>query len=293
MTEQHVPIEELAAYAAGDLDATAAVAVEAHLLLCPRCAADVEGLTATAAALAAVPPVAMPAAAAAALDAALLAEAFPNRRAGDVVPIARRRRPTSGAIAAVAAGVALIAAIGVPLVAGGAKRSSTLGAAGRARDTASAPKTVKRLASGLDYTRATLAATLVQAVNGATRTTAFTGGVAGPGSAKGSATPAAPAAAPGSGEELDATMALADDAARLAACVTELAQGQSAAAAVPLLVDFATFAGKPAVVVAFPNVSRGGTVSTKIDVFVAGAGCGAVPGGDVLDFQRIDRPAGL
>jgi anti-sigma factor RsiW len=146
MTEQHVPIEELAAYAAGDLDATAAVAVEAHVVLCAQCGADVAGLTATAAALASVPPVTMPAAAVARLDAALLAEAMPNRRAGDVVPIAGRRRPTFGGIAAVAAGVALLAAIGVPLLRDTTKKAGS-SAPTAARDLAAGPARSSRDAS--------------------------------------------------------------------------------------------------------------------------------------------------
>jgi hypothetical protein len=291
MTEEHVPIEELAAYAAGDLDATAAVAVEAHVLLCPRCGSDVAGLTATSAALAAVPPVTMPTAAAAALDAALLAEALPNRRAGDAVPIGSRRRwPSSGGLAAVAAGVALIAAISVPLL-----RDTTKPGPGStaARELTPSHVTTKRLASGLDYTRAGLAVTLVRAVNGATRTTSTgAGGVTVPRAS----TPSASADLPNivDSKVLNGTTeSLETDTGRLAACVTELAQGQPPAGAVPLLVDFATFGGTPAIVVAFPNVNSRGTVTNKIDVFVAGPGCGAVEGGDVVDFQRIDRPAGL
>jgi hypothetical protein len=296
MTEQHVPIEELAAYAAGDLDATAAVAVEAHVLLCPRCAADVAGLTATAAALAAVAPVTMPAGTAAALDAALLAEALPNRRTGDVVPIGGRRRwPSAGGLAAVAAGLALIAAISVPLLSDTTKSRDTGTTA--ARDLAAAPVTTKRFASGLDYTRANLAATLVQAVNGAKRTsvTGGTGGGAGPAAPQAGGT-ASPTGAPfvvDSKVTSGTTESLETDTGRLAACLTELAQGQPPTGAVPLLVDFATFGGKPAIVVAFPNVNSRGTVTNKIDVFVAGPGCGAVEGGDVVDFQRIDRPASL
>ncbi|MDQ1713782.1 MAG: hypothetical protein QOE45_3232 [Frankiaceae bacterium] len=290
MTEQHVPMEELAAYAAGDLDATAAVAVEAHVLLCAQCAADVAGLTATAAALAEVPRVAMPADAAAALDAALLAAATPGgRRAGDVVvPI--RRRPSFAGIAAVAAGVALLTAVSVPLL------RNTTKSPGSAATTALSPATsldsgaaTKRLASGLDYTRANLAGTLVAAVNGA-RDSA----VAGAAAPDVAATPRASAEKGATqGEVLNSRLAVATDDSRYAACVAELAKGQPSTAAVPLVVDFATFAGKPAIIVAFPYVSSRGTPSNKIDVFVAGASCGAVAGGDVLDFQRIDRPAGL
>jgi hypothetical protein len=92
---------------------------------------------------------------------------------------------------------------------------------------------------------------------------------------------------------VNSTESLAEDTGRFAACVTELAKGQPPAGAVPLLVDFASFGGRPAIVVAFPNVNSHGNVTNKIDVFVAGPRCGVVAGGDVVDFQRIDRPASL
>jgi anti-sigma factor RsiW len=292
MTEQHVDIEELAAYAGGDLDATAAVAVEAHVLLCPQCRADVAGLAATAAALAAVAPVVMPPEAVAALDAVLAAEAVaPARRTDTVLPM-RRRRPSLAGLAAVAAGIALVAAISVPFLRHDTPTSAKTAAPAAAGARDATTVTTKRLASGLNYTRPALAATLLNALGGATTAREATGS---------SALPPA-AAAPGfvaptstkARADTTSLTALEADNGRLAACVAELAKGVSSpAAAVPLLVDFASFAGKPAIVVAFPYVSVNGTVSNKIDVFVAGPACGVAAGGDVLDFQRIDRPRGL
>ncbi|HEU0131303.1 MAG TPA: zf-HC2 domain-containing protein [Mycobacteriales bacterium] len=296
MTEQHVPIEDLAAYAAGDLDAPAAVAVEAHVLLCAGCRADVDAINATAAALASVPPAPMPAEVAARVDAALAAVA-PAAPVGTVLPM-RRRRPSWEGIAAVAAVVLLVGGIAIG---GMVQRRPVDGKAASApgsneeRDAVagSGSTGTRRLASGLDYTRANLAGTLAKALGGATApapvqldsNAGTTGG-------------AAPSAAPQSASEevltggtsysqpkADRLLSLQAEPARLAACLRDLGPGQ-----VPLVVDFARWAGKPAVVIAFAHVSANGTVSNKVDVWVAGPGCGSVPGGDVLDFQRIDRP---
>jgi hypothetical protein len=303
MTEQqHVPVEDLAAYAARDLDATAAVAVEAHLVLCADCRADVDAVTRATAALAAVEPVAMPPEVAASVDAALAAE---SRRApaGDVLPMRRRRRPSFAGIAAVAAGVALVGAVAVPLVrsggTGGAPaRTNALQERQTAADT-------RRLASGLDYTHTTVADTLGQALGGraADDTTAFSSGksrathdtAAGAGDgAEGGA--GGSEMAPGAPAPLNLTVPgrLADvqaDPARLAACIAELATGQPPEARVPVVVDFARYEGKPAIVVALPTIRRGAVTTETLDVFIAGPGCGTVAGGDVLDFVRIPRPA--
>jgi hypothetical protein len=290
--QQHVPVEDLAAYAAGDLDATAAVAVETHLVLCAECRADVEAVTQASAALASVERPAMPADVAARVDAALLAAAAPP--AGDIVPLhSKRRRPSFAGIAAVAAGIALVGAIAVPLLHGGSAKQS---ASNSARGAVEAPVT-RRLASGLDYTHTTLAATLKNALSAPKSVSDVpVDGASGP--------PLAPVPAPtstpaqlNSGSEYSnhvSLTALESDPARLAACVSSLATGLPAQAATPVVVDFALFAHKPAVVVAFPTVTEGKVRTDRIDVFVVGPACGLTPGeDDVLDFARIARPPGV
>jgi hypothetical protein len=170
MTEQHVSIEDLAAYAAGDLDATAAVAVEAHVLLCAECRSDVDAVSAAATALAAVERPVMPEDVAARLDAALAAEdddAHPV-----VVPMSTRRRPSFAGIAAVAAGVALVGAMAVPLLRSEGTRDGASTAAldsaekGATGGTGAAVES-RRLDSNLEYTHDNLASTLASALKGA------------------------------------------------------------------------------------------------------------------------------
>lgn len=301
MTEQHVPIEDLAAYAAGDLDATAAVAVEAHVLLCADCRSDVDAVNAAAAALAGVSSPAMPADVAARLDAALAAEdddAHPT-----VVPMARRRRPSFAGIAAVAAGVALVGAITVPLLSSGGPPRSTSTAALDGADREAAPAESRRLSSNLDYTHATLATTLASALKGATTqavtdsgTESTAGGTGATPRATVSAPPAEPAAGeapvPMSGERLTtfSLESIQTDPARLAACLSTLTADFPAQGRTPVVIDFARFAGRPAIVMAFPTVTQGRVRNDRFDVYVVGPECGTGTDAPVLDFQRIPRP---
>jgi hypothetical protein len=296
MTEQHIPVEELAAYAAGDLDATAAVAVEAHLVLCAECRSDVDAVTKAGAALATVEPVTMPAEVAARIDEALRA-ATPAPPTGTVLPM-RRRRPSLSAIAAVAAGVALLGAVTVPMLRTARKDSAESASTALGGGAQKGLRTPRRLDSGLEYTHKNLAATLRRAAGGATAPKSARG------AEQGAIAPSAPAgssATPLTGftsgdtarETSTEVLALKAEPGRFAACVDALASGLPAAARVPLLVDFARYEGKPAIVVAFQTVSRGAVVADRIDVWVAGPGCGTVPGGEVLDFARIPRPTTL
>jgi hypothetical protein len=300
--QEHVPVEDLAAYAAGDLDAAAGLAVEAHLVLCADCRSDVDAVTNATAALATVERPAMPADVATRIDTVLAAERD-LAAVGTVLPMApKRRRPSFAGIAAVAAGVALLAAISIPFV-----RDS--GSPGKSTDAANAPAraaATRRLASGLDYKRGTLGATLHNALAGITPkedsgAVGYAGGFLAPTSAVPSpnkaATAPVPVTAPLARDEV-ALSSLQSDPGKLAACISALAAGLAddapAAARVPVVVDFATFAGNPAVVVAFPTVSSGAIRDDRLDVFVAGPRCGITPGDDdFLDFERIVRPADL
>ena len=59
----------------------------------------------------------------------------------------------------------------------------------------------------------------------------------------------------------------------------------------PLVVDYAFFRGRDAVVFVFPSLESDGSLrSNRVDVYVVGGGCGTQPGGDVLEFQRIAKP---
>lgn len=69
--------------------------------------------------------------------------------------------------------------------------------------------------------------------------------------------------------------------AGLASCLTALSTDSDA---LPLLLDYGTFDGVPALVVALPVAGR----QDKADVFVVGAGCTAQEE-DLLHFARVDR----
>jgi hypothetical protein len=288
--QQHVPIEDLAAYAAGDLDAAAAVTVEAHTVLCAECRADVEAVKAATTALNAVPSEPMPDAVAARLDAALATERAPSREpAGTVLPMVKRRRPSWAGVAAVAAGVALVGGLTVPfLTAGRDNDGSPAATSARQQDSALLPESTgtRRLESGLDYTSESLAATLDRALAGVKSPRAAAGG--GPVSAPSPSGTAFSAPREASAVRLTA---LRTQPAHLAACLDAVTAEQPPEGRTPFVVDFATFKGRDALVLVFPAFDKAGKLrANQVDVWVVGPGCGVEPGGDVLDFARIPRP---
>ena len=300
MTEQHVAVDQLAAYAAGDLDASAALEVEAHVLLCADCRADVAAVQRGAGDLAALEQVTMPADVAARVDAALAAEraapAAAGGPVGDVLPMARKKRgPSFAGLAAVAAGVALVAAISVPLVTGRDEPSTTAGAA--------LEQPTRRLASQLEYTAGDPRTALQQALGGRTGTPAALSGGAEGFASEDSAAPAA-AEDRSTDERSKASRDVAltlgsdiadlrNDPARLAACVAALAAGVEPPPK-PLVVDFAQFEGRPALIVVFPTVVKGQVRPDRVDFWAVGPRCGIAAGDDeVLHFARFGRPAGL
>ncbi len=272
----HLPVEELAAYAAGELDAVAAVPVEAHVVLCAECRADVAALRRTAAALADVAPVTMPADVAARLDAAVAAEraAVPVAPLGTVLPM--RRRSPYAAVVASAAALALIVVAGLGVLRSqGERKDSGLagaGAGGRGRQV---------LTSGFEYTRANLAGTVPVFLRGGTpEELALTSD---------SARNSADVGAPTSDRALVPKLEAADPLARLQGagleeCLTALRADGPAVA--PLLLDYARWHGEPALVVVFPRVVGSSPAPDQVDVFVVGPACGA-DDAIVLDFQRL------
>lgn len=302
MTEEHVPVENLAAYAAGDLDATAALEVEAHVLLCERCRADADAVNRATAALASLEPLTMPADVAARVDAAVAAADTPTGPVGDVLPIVpKRRRPTWAGVAAVAAGFALVGAITVPFVTGAGDRGSGGTAAMDSREM-SGPR---RLQSGLNYTHGEIGPTLLRALGGqrdeAGQRLALRQVNPKTGVGEEAGAPAA-SLTPGAARDSGALYSAGDQSlvpfssnpARLDACVQALGDGLPAVGRTPLVVDFGLFDGKPALVVVFPTVRAGEVRTDRIDVFVVGPRCGITPGDDdVLDFARFQRPSNL
>lgn len=281
MTE-HASIEELAAFAAGDLDAAARDRVTEHLAGCAECVGDVEALRRASTALAALPPVAIPVDVAAAIDAALEQE-----RAGapttNVVPIARRRSTpwASGAVAASV--IALVAGIGIS-VARQDDNGSRPTAADKGAVAAEAARETIRKETGQNYTRAALGTQVndllaPEALDSGAGT--FAGSqTAPPGSAGG-------AAAPTVGRN-SAKMAqldrLRNDPAAFESCLQALRAELPAADrdVQPVAIDFGEFEGAPAVVILLPFRD------TSLDVWVVGKDCTAADA-DLLYFARIRR----
>jgi anti-sigma factor RsiW len=152
----HPQIDELSAYAAGDLAGADAARVAGHLDGCPECTGDVAALQAAVADLQAVPAVTMPADVAARLDAAVRRERAAAARpagSGSTTGSITRQQRRSTAWAGIAAGVAAVA-LGGAVVAGvltgggadedsaatsGAGRLETAAAATSAPEDAGAP----------------------------------------------------------------------------------------------------------------------------------------------------------
>jgi hypothetical protein len=311
MTEQHVPVERLAAYAAGDVDATAAVEVEAHVALCADCRSDVDAVRRATAALAGLPPVTMPADVAARVDAAVAEADRATGPVGDVLPMTSRKRsrPSFAGIAAAAACLALVGAITVPLVSGGGGGSAERGARDLAAGAPERAVETKQVSSGLNYTSKTVATTLARAAGAPTDAVLSFRTSGSPVAAQPNSAPRADAGSSSpeseaSGGQPAAAVppppaaglgALRQDAGRLGACLASLAASQpNGLGTTPLLVDFARFNGDPALVVVFPTVSRGAVTPDRVDVWIVGPRCGLRSGDDdVLVFERTARPRGL
>lgn len=287
--QAHPSAEALAGYAAGDLEHDGATAVSTHLAGCAECAADLAAIERATQAIAALPQVTMPLGVITSIEQALEAErrgTATSAPGADLPPDApapvslaatrQRRRLTLAPFAAAAAVVGLAAAVGLGALrdGGGNGDDSSVTAdaeAGRALS-ASAPL---RLQSGTDYTpdalaeqvRSTLAMPQAMALGAAPEAATADSDAR---SAAGSGTSSYDAAAAGAAALLDGEA--------LDSCLQELSGGPGA---VPLLVDAASYAGQPAVVVVLPF--RTG----KLDVFVVRPECRL--GNDALIiFRRID-----
>jgi hypothetical protein len=280
----HRELEELAAYAAGDLDAADVAAVEDHVARCADCAADLAAIRGVADDLAAVPELTMPADVAAALDEAVAAARAESARSGVgssvVVPMrASRRSAMRAKLAGLAAGSAAAALIGVVAVSALSDRAkdnsgataSDSGNRSGAEALARREFSVRR--TGTNYTADTIEAEakeLLAAQDSADAETDTDTGVA---------APAAPTAASGKSEQSFGSGTDPDVAARavdsdqLTRCVDLLVeQAQSER---PLVVDLASYEGIPAIVVVLPLDDR------RVEVwFLDATQCGTEAAGE-------------
>ena len=261
----HPELEELSAYAAGDLDAAAATSVRAHVEGCPDCQADVTALRDLGDVLASMPTVPMPDDVAARVDTAVAvarAEGASGRvpGVGTVVPMrASRRGAWRAKLATAAAGSAAAALVGV-LAIGALTNSPGDANSGRGQVAldagAEADGASSRLIldTGTDYTLddvdaqvATLVAAKGPRASAASPLSEDTGGsAAGEYTSGGEAPTVASRAAPV--EQINRCVDLL--VAQLAAAPE---QSPGAAPPEPQVVDLGTFEGSDAIVVVFPN----------------------------------------
>ena len=279
----HLDLDALADTLAGEGSAAAAD----HLAGCRSCASRLRELEAAerrvVAVLSALPPPDVPADLAQRLSAALAAEAPLDAAAAatgaSVTALPSRDAPRRRAW--------LPAAAAVVLLASGAGLGWSLLSSGSGSDDAdTAGRELLASESGTDYADpAALAASLPsvlagEADGGASRSSAEAAGAAGATSDDAATTAQAPEAAtlsaPGDLERLRTTDGLA-------ACLAGLQDGGTAVE--PLALDYATYAGGPALAVLLPDPDP-----EKVAVFVVGPGCGQADP-QLLHYVRVDRPA--
>ncbi|GAC1439262.1 MAG: hypothetical protein NVSMB55_00110 [Mycobacteriales bacterium] len=266
---EHLDLDALADVLAGDEE-------PAHLIGCPDCAADLAELrsstAAVTAALSGLPAPMLPADVASRLHqflptTATTATILP--RAGSPSRPSRRWLPAAAALLVVLAG----AGYGVSRLGGSGGSASSTSAAG-ARSAAAPATDVARNSTGTNYTgRASLVAAVGQLLAGSAS------------NAGGDAAPGAPRGAAGSAPLRAAADPLARlrDTAGLAECLLALLP-PDAPSVRPLAVDYASYRGRPAMVVLLP-----GSLPTKLDVFVVGPACSRA-NDSTLFYTSADRP---
>jgi anti-sigma factor RsiW len=306
-TTGHLSTDAVADQVDGLLDAAEAGTVATHLTDCAFCRQRVDELRVQSAEvleiLRTLPPVEMPPGFAARIDAAIAATASPHRPASTVVPLARpassspaSRSARTASWVAVAAGVALIAAVGVSVVAshdpGSTASTGALGAA-------AAPALLSVEHSGTTYSAASIK-TSVPSLLGHASAAALTPAYDSIATAAPATTPT-PSNAP-SGTTADQYKSMAGLAGAypfvasqttLAACVHSLidpAHGDMS----PLAIDLGSFrrvdGSKPAVVRAAVVVLPSSGEPNTVEVWVVGRSCSSADP-QLLYWTRISNVA--
>ncbi|MCA1824051.1 MAG: hypothetical protein ABR520_10910 [Mycobacteriales bacterium] len=269
----HPDIERLAAAAGED---ALPPDLRAHLSSCAACAGDLAALRTTVGALRSLPSTAMPAAVAARLDQTIRdASPTPERT---VLPLRPRR--TWLPLSAAAAAVLIAAAVTAGLVtrnndAGNAR--VTAGAAG----VAGTPLPAVLFDTARDYTAANVARLVPTLLTGGARRAQLAPSPEAAKVAQGA--PAADSAAGGTALRAAAPpdpLARLRVAAALRACLDAVTE---APGEVPLAVDYARYAARPALIVVLP-----GPDERHVDVFVLGPTCGPADAA-VRYFRRLAR----
>jgi hypothetical protein len=185
-----------------------------------------------------------------------------------VTPLEERRRDRSRrlpVVAGVAAAAALVVGAAVVLHDSGSQSGSSTASSSSAADKAAR---VLTSSTGNDYGKDGVA--LRRALPALLRASSGSG-------TTGSAT--APFAREATADPLQRLRRTPD----LAACLAALTDASDPG--VPLALDYARYAGAPALVVVLPS-----STSDKVDVFVVGAGCSQADA-QLLLFTRLPRPA--
>jgi hypothetical protein len=283
---QHLDLDELADVLAAessepDADVSADARARQHLQACPSCSAQLASLRSALDAVAAdlgslpaVPPVP------ADLDARVAAAV---RRTASVVattvlpamPVTSREDARSSRSRWLLAAGGLAAAA-VVVVGGGLLLASGAGDTGsNATASKAAPESFPVSATGTDYrTNAALQAALPRLLKGTLSPTRALASVPQPSGA---------ASVAGQQQPTDPLANLRSPKG-LAACLASLTD--PADRGMPLALDYASYKGKPALVVVLPSAKP-----SKLDVWVVGASCNQ-PESDLLLYFRADRPAG-
>lgn len=272
MSDQpHLELDQLADVLAEQSDPQAV----GHVHSCPRCAASLARLAASDAAvsalLAEVPSPPLPAGLGERLEQALARAqrlSAPGRAVG-VLPVAGRR-PVVPRLLGWAGG---LVAAAVVLVAGGLLLHGQEGSSTSSKSSSSSlkavPPGIPTSVTGTDYgrDRRALAAALPGLLRAAPR----------PAAARSGDAPVAPRT-----PAVPAGLARLSGAAGLAGCLAALTD--PADRALPLALDYARFAARPALVVVLPSGRSG-----RLDVFVVGAGCGRADA-QVRYYTRLAAP---
>lgn len=288
----------------------------AHVAGCPACTAEIAALRSVQRSLRSLPDIAMPDDVTARLESALRAEATTAAGGGSVTVLPQhsksssssqagnRRTPHFSAAAAVTllVVVALGAGIGVLVSNGGGQSKSTSSAPALATN-----KTTV-LASGHDYARATIrnqvAALVLTGVPAARNRYSGLENLAGADTAAGAASQPAASATPSASTSASASAApgtygtgsgagaqpaptapggpLASSAA-LKACIVALVNQP----VTPILVDYATFEGKPATVIVLPDPDTPNILDLYVEAYTADC----VTKGDVTFFATLPATA--
>ena len=282
----HVDLDVLAEIDEGIAGPQVDQAARAHLDQCAQCRDRLAHLRTTRALLSTLPAEPMPAEVQARVGAALDRAALES--SATVVPMGRRARfwnsPAVAGAAAVAAVVVLVGALiagnvihhghksqtaSAPLAADGNRKGAAGGGAA----------SIKQWATGTNYSAATIPTLVPRLITGTPPpTTSADGGLT-------AGTPSAPTPA---GAESAPPGTITQQQMRasplaLLACGTILGGGVQT---VPVAVDFASYAGKPAVIFALPAVGH----PELLDIWVVRSSCST----SALDvyFRRIPRPTG-